>query len=647
MDGCRCAPDRSGRSTRSSSNRLGGGGRLGSGALVGRQEGVEHLAGDLLELDALADGDDLVAIHDVDVTLADVAWLRLHADVVLQLHAGDQGLGELHRTPTVGHVDVLLRVQEVGGVADEAGNVASTVDVVRRAVEVTILRLGGEVENGRSLSGLAIEDDLRHGTVLVGVGDESLEELVSHAALDLVGATGHGLLGKDLHLGLDHVVVAGPLGSPSCLVLVEDGAVGVVDELLAVRGDTAVVQLDSVGSEVGDGLELDVLTLRGLGNLCNQRLANLHATDVHAGNLSAGASLLPDVITNGECHVGVQRRWAKGSVVDQVATDDRVKLLISEVALDDNLGAVSGELFRDDTLDGGGKALGRGLSDWSGSNSGAGPLNVDLLDLRSLTLGESPVVGVVNPVLLVVEAVGGKSVQLLGVVELVVEFIEVEVDTGGVESAHTGRDGLPGILVAAKRRSSDGRTDRGLDHAGANGVCTNLEPGSLLVEDLGLLASSQGSPEVDSLTSVASKVLGVDDTSLADDLTLERREDGDDRLAEGDGRSDLLESLKDRVNLGGVECERHVQLGGLEALGGKCLVGSTDDLAATTEDGLLRAVDASDLSHLRAKSGTDGIGAALDGQHTVSVRSAVADEQLSTATDKENHVGGGDDTGDV
>ena len=72
-----------------------------------------------------------------------------------------------------------------------------------------------------------------------------------------------------------------------------------------------------------------------------------------------------------------------------------------------------------------------------------------------------------------------------------------------------------------------------------------------------------------------------------------------------------------------MEGEWHIQLGSLEALGGKGLVGSTNNLAATAENGLLWTVDASNLGHLVSKSGADSISAALDGEHAVCVGSAL------------------------
>jgi len=235
----------------------------------------------------------------------------------------------------------------------------------------------------------------------------------------------------------------------------------------------------------------------------------------------------------------------------------------------------------------------------------------------------------------------------VGVVEGAVVLVEVEGDTSKEKGAQAGGEGLPWVLVAAERCLGEGGAGGCLDHAEANWVGTNLEPSSLLVEDTVLLAVGESSQEVDRLASVAGEVVRADNTSLTDDVTRERREDWDGWLVEGNSRGNLLERLHDWLDLGRVEGEWNVKLGGLETLGRQSLVGSADNLDASAENGLLWAVDAGDLGHLWAKSVADSLDRALDSKHAVGVRSAVLDKELSAATDQENHVRSRDDTSNV
>jgi hypothetical protein len=178
-------------------------------------------------------------------------------------------------------------------------------------------------------------------------------------------------------------------------------------------------------------------------------------------------------------------------------------------------------------------------------------------------------------------------------------------------------------------------------------VSTDLNPGGLLIKDLVLLALGKSRPEIDSLTSVAGKVVWANNTSLTNDFTSERRQDWHLGLVEGDGCGSLLESIKDRVHLGRVEGERNIELGVLETLGSDNVADTSNDLGGTAENSLLRSVDASNLGHLITKKLLHGLNVRLDGKHAMGVLGAVAFKKLSTSANKEDHIAGRDNPSDV
>ena len=96
-----------------------------------------------------------------------------------------------------------------------------------------------------------------------------------------------------------------------------------------------------------------------------------------------------------------------------------------------------------------------------------------------------------------------------------------------------------------------------------------------------------------------------------------------------------------------MECEGHVQLGGLETLGGKQTVRRLNDLNSTAQDSFLRTVHTSNLRHIRSKSFLDRLNAALDSKHAVGVGGAFLLKDLSTTANKKDHVTGRDDTSNM
>ncbi|KAG9966746.1 polyketide synthase, partial [Aureobasidium melanogenum] len=524
------------------SDCLGGGSGSSRGSSLGRcasllrrQEDVQDTARDLLELETTADSNNLISLHDVNITLVNVTRLGKHADVRAVVALRSHLLGDSHRTPAVRDADVVVRVNQELGTSHL---------------------------------------------------DEALEELVSHTALHDMGLLSLSLSLENIDLRLDHEVDTLPVLVPGVDVLELDETVSMVLNELAIWGDTSELQVSDTLVEVSLGLELDVLAFSRLLHLGDEGLGDLHLADVHANLRGRGSELLVEVVADSQCHVSVEGRGAKSSVVDLVTNDSLEELGLGNVGLNDNGTRVGLELFMDNLLAGSGETLSR-LLDGRGS-------------LRS-SLNESSCCG------------SRASTSCCRRSRWAEEEL---IWTPALKRAQT--------LVAMVFQGSSLRRSEGAATVAPTEALTMPEQ-----------TGGQSGPEVDSLSGVSSEVVWANNASLANDISGQGREDRDSGLVEGDRGSNLLEGLEDRVDLGRVEGEGNIELGGLEAASGKSLVGSTNDLTTAAKDSLLRT----DI--------TDGFSATLDSEHAVSVRSAVLDKELSTTTDKGDHITGRDDTSNV
>ncbi|GKT45117.1 uncharacterized protein ColSpa_05297 [Colletotrichum spaethianum] len=613
-----------GRGSLGGGSSLGGSGgrsRAGSGTSTRRQDHVEDLARDGLELDVASNTDDAVTIKDVSITSHHLGTLdRLHTNVGAVSLGGIELLGESHGAPSVGDEDLLARVDGIGTVDDETREMATAVNPVRVAEKAAILLRGLETDLGGSLAGLAVQDDLLHTLVLLVIVDQSSEELVGQSATNLGRLALSLSLLEGVNTALDEVANTLELVSPLLSAAVDDLAVsvlGLLRALASVEADVGIAQSD-VGSD-GGAEDMGIKLL-----VKDESLGHLDVGNVQADGLGVRAEHLVRVVGNSHSHIGVEGGRAERSAVAQVALDERAGVGAREVGLGLDEGNVTIDILVSDCVDGGGGQLRPGRLD----------LERSLDRGRTTVLGKAPIAGVLEPVVLLVEGVGREVKETSALAEVAVELIPVQVDTSSVKSTQSVAENLVSRLVATQSGNSN-RADakRRLDEVGTDGVRSNLEPNGLLVNGTRLLGVDKAAKEVDSVTGVVAKVRGIDRLVL-NHLAKQRRDDGNLRPLEAHGTSESLKVVQDGIDLSRVEGERHLELGALETGSAKMRGDLTDLGSRTAENSLPRAVDASNVDSLSlgAEGLHDRVNGAGDSEHSMGASSALLDEELGASS---------------
>src|SRR6478735_1082700 len=171
---------------------------------------LQYLTSDLLKGDAAADTDDLTITKNMDIATVSriIRADSLHLDICLILHIALVRLNQAKGAPAMINVDVVIKVQAVAAIHDEACDVAQTVAAIR--VERKSVLAGWHEDLASSFEAFTVKPDLfdalESRPVLHRVGKDLVQETTSHHMSSSITST----FDKLRNTSLDEVSMALP-----------------------------------------------------------------------------------------------------------------------------------------------------------------------------------------------------------------------------------------------------------------------------------------------------------------------------------------------------------------------------------------------------------------------------------------------------